>query len=107
MKILIAGAGIIGLSTAWRLASAGAEVHLLDPRPPGHGATLATLAALWPTSPLKTRPLDILDRQSLQQFEAFTQELGACAGTPIAYRRNGRIEILNSPKALQHAHDEV
>jgi glycine oxidase len=107
MKIAIAGAGIIGLSTAWRLATAGASVHILDPRPPGHGATLAALAALWPASPLKTDPYHTMDRDSLRVFEAFTREIADVAGLPVTYRRHGRIELLKSAKAAANAQREV
>jgi len=106
-KVLIAGAGVLGLTAAWKLASAGATVELVDPRPPGRGATLAALAALWPASPLKISPLHVLNRQSLSQFESFARELSAFSELPVTYRRLGRIEILNSPKALTRAHEEV
>ena len=39
VEIAIVGAGVIGLSIALRLASSGREVALIDPSPPGSGAS--------------------------------------------------------------------
>jgi glycine oxidase len=44
MKILIIGAGVAGLSIAWRLAQAGAEVEVLERGLAGRGATWASAA---------------------------------------------------------------
>jgi glycine oxidase len=107
MKVLINGAGVTGLSTAWRLATAGATVHILDPRVPGGGASHAALGAFWPPSPLAKGPLQNLHRESLKQFEAFARMLAKSTGLPVTYRRPGRIEILNSAKATARARQEA
>ena len=103
MKVIVIGAGVIGLACAWRLAAAGARVELLESRDCGQGATLGALGALWPASPLAKGPLQQLHRESLWQFEAFAAELGAAAGLPVNFRRLGRLEMLNSAKAAQRA----
>src|SRR5689334_6641181 len=107
MHIAIAGGGVIGLSCAWRFATAGAKVTLFDPRVPGHGATLASLGALWPASPLARGPLQQMHRASLWQFESFATELAAESKQPVSMRRNGRLEILNSVKATARAREEA
>ena len=38
---VVIGAGIVGTACAWRLASEGRRVVVLDPGPPGHLATAA------------------------------------------------------------------
>jgi len=79
LKVIVIGAGVIGLSCAWRLAAAGARVELLESRDCGQGATLGALGALWPAGPLVNGPLQQLHRQSLWQFEAFAAELSAAS----------------------------
>ncbi|MCL2647077.1 MAG: FAD-dependent oxidoreductase [Phycisphaerales bacterium] len=107
MKILIAGAGVIGLSCAWRLAKQGVQVVVVDPRSAAHGATLAALGALWPASPLANGPLQTFHRASLWQFESFAKELAAETQLPISFKRLGRMEILNSIKANARAKEEA
>jgi len=103
MKVIVIGAGVIGMACAWRLAAAGARVEILEARDCGQGATRGALGALWPASPLVKGPLQQLHRESLWQFEAFAAELSAAAGNgvglPVSYRRQGRLELLNSEKA--------
>ncbi|WP_203076852.1 NAD(P)/FAD-dependent oxidoreductase [Falsiroseomonas ponticola] len=36
-RVLVVGAGIVGLALAWRLQRLGAEVAIVDPEPPGEG----------------------------------------------------------------------
>jgi glycine/D-amino acid oxidase-like deaminating enzyme len=70
--ILVIGAGIIGLTTALRLASLGREVTLLDPAAPASGAsygnagTIADYAVMPVGSPqvLRNLPALLLDRNS-------------------------------------------
>ena len=107
MKILVMGGGVIGLSCAWRLAAAGAQVELFDARVCGQGATLAALGALWPASPLVRGPLQQLHRESLWQFAAFVHDLVAQSGQSVTLRRLGRLELLNSKKAEARAREEA
>jgi len=96
----------MGLACAWRLARSGAAVTLFEARACGEGATLASLGALWPASPLAQGPLQELHRESLWQFEDFARELAAESGLPVAFRRLGRLEFLNSAKAVLRAQEE-
>jgi glycine/D-amino acid oxidase-like deaminating enzyme len=70
--IVIIGAGIIGLTTALRLATLGREVTLIDPAPPASGASfgnagsIADYAVMPVGSPqvLRNLPALLLDRNS-------------------------------------------
>jgi glycine oxidase len=104
---IVIGAGIMGLSCAWRLARQGVSVDLLDGRRCGNGATLAALGALWPPSPLVNGPLQQLHRASLWEFESFIAELQTASGQQIPFARRGRIELLNSDKAVIRAVEEA
>ena len=107
MKVIVIGAGVIGMACAWRLAAAGTRVELLETRDCGQGATLGALGALWPASPLVKGPLQQLHRESLWQFASFAAELAAAAGVSVNFRRLGRLELLNSAKAAARAAAET
>lgn len=70
--ILIIGAGVIGLATAIRLAGSGRDVTLIDPNPPGSGAsygnagTIADYAVIPVGTPavLKSLPALLFNRDS-------------------------------------------
>ncbi len=106
MNVTVIGGGVIGLSCAWRMAQRGAAVSLYDARALGEGASGAALGALWPAAPLSAHPHQELQRRSLWQFEAFIQELADAAGFPVPFRRGGRVELLNSSKAADRAHEQ-
>jgi D-amino-acid dehydrogenase len=44
--VLVVGAGIVGLALAWKLRRAGAMVTVLDPQPPGEGASFGNAGAI-------------------------------------------------------------
>ena len=45
-RIVIVGAGIIGLGIGWQMAKAGREVVVVEARKPGRGATWAAAGLL-------------------------------------------------------------
>lgn len=53
-RVTVVGAGVVGLSAAWRAASAGWQVEVVDPGVPGHGTSwvaggmLAPFTEGWP-----------------------------------------------------------
>jgi D-amino-acid dehydrogenase len=50
-RVLVIGAGIVGLALAWRLRAEGAEVAIVDPEPPGEGgASFGNAGAISSTS---------------------------------------------------------
>jgi D-amino-acid dehydrogenase len=71
-EIAVIGAGVIGLTVALRLASEGREVTLLDPAPPGSGASHGNAGAIadYAVSPvgtpavLRALPALLFDRNS-------------------------------------------
>ena len=72
VEIAVIGAGVIGLSCAFRLARAGHEVMLVDPQEPGSGAsygnagTIADYAVMPVGTPavLRDLPRLLFDRHS-------------------------------------------
>src|SRR5687768_8836373 len=93
-QVIVIGAGVIGLSCAWRAAAAGWPVTLVDPAP-GSGASwvaggmLAPVTEAWPG---EERLLD-LGVASLERWPGFAADLGPCGlrteGTVVAATGSG------------------
>jgi glycine oxidase len=78
---VVVGAGIVGLSIAWRLAREGRPVTVVDPAP-ASGASHAAAGMLAPVSEVTytEEPLLRLGLASLSRWPAFAAELAADAG---------------------------
>lgn len=85
--VTIIGAGVIGLTCAWRLAQAGHSVIVFEANTPGAGASLASLGVLWPPSCLRSSAFFHFHRESLNMFPEFATELTTCSGIDINFRR--------------------
>lgn len=94
-SVAIIGAGVIGLSIAWRLASAGCRVQVFDRGLAGRGATHAAggmLAACVETEPGEESLLP-LTRESQALWPAFAAELEEASGLSVDLRREGTMVI--------------
>jgi len=97
--VIIAGAGIIGVSLALELRQRGATVLVLDQGEPGAEASSAAagmLAAADPETPALLRPLVIA---SARMFPAFVQKVQAAGGMQAGFRRTGTIALLRENAA--------
>lgn len=93
VDVLVIGAGVVGCTIAFELASAGRRVRLLDPRPPGDGATRASAGVLAPYVEGHDRqPLRALGQRSLGTYEAFVARVRAQSGRAVEFRRDGTVE---------------
>lgn len=90
--IILIGAGVVGLSIAWRLAEDGAQVTLFDPQP-GLGATQAAAGMLAPVSEywFQEEPLLDLARHAAEAYPAVCGRLSALTGIDLHYRQDGTI----------------
>lgn len=95
-SVVVVGAGVIGLSCAWRLAEAGCSVRLFDQAQPGAGATGASLGALIPASVLRDAPVSRLQRESLGLFAAYCEDIERASGATHLYERCHRLELFTS-----------
>ena len=93
-ELTVIGAGVVGLSCAWRAARAGWRVTVLDPAPASGaswvaGGMLAPVTEAWPG---EERLLD-LGVESLRRWPGFAAELGPCGlrteGTVVAATGTG------------------
>lgn len=86
MHVIVVGAGIIGLSTAWRLRCRGVVVTIVDPAP-AMGASHAAAGMLAPAAEVVwgQSPLYSLMRASADLYPDFAAELAAASGHELGY----------------------
>ena len=92
--MIIVGAGIIGLSCAWRLAQAGRRVRVFDRRSAACEASWAGAGMLAPGGEMEAdSPLSRMALRSLSIYADFVEELTAESGVAIDYRSCGGIDL--------------
>jgi glycine oxidase len=91
--VVVVGAGVIGLSVAWRSAQRGLAVTVVDPEP-GSGASWTAAGMLAPVTELhyEGRSLLALNRESAARYPGFVAELAALTGVDVGYRRCGTVQ---------------
>ena len=106
--VVVAGAGVVGLSVAWRAAQRGLSVAVVDDAP-GTGASYAAAGMLAPVAEAAygEEPLVELSRASLALYPAFVAELEAAAGAPVGLRTAGTLVVgfdEDDARALEQTH---
>ena len=96
---IVIGAGIIGLSLAWRLSRGGTHVLLIDRREPGQEASHAGGGMIADLDPVLPSELSELAHRSAQLYPSFVAELAAEAECAIDFRDNGVIAFEQHPIA--------
>ena len=97
--IIIAGAGIIGVSLALELRQRGADVLVLERGEPGRESSSAAagmLAAADLETPPELRPLAL---QSARMFPEFARRIESLSGMQVDFCRHGSIALLADPEA--------
>lgn len=94
--VIVIGAGIVGASIAWRVASRGARVTIIDRAEPGSGASSHSFA--WINAGAK-EPVGYhnLNRRSLEMWPRFADALGEDVGL----RWGGKVSWENDAAAAQ------
>ncbi|SDK47591.1 glycine oxidase [Actinopolyspora mzabensis] len=92
--IALVGGGVIGLSCAWRLATLGCRVRLVDPEPASGashvaGGMLAPLAETW----FGEEELLELGTASLRRWPDFAAELARAADAPSGLGERGTLVV--------------
>jgi glycine oxidase len=92
--VLVIGAGVIGLSIAWRAAQQGLSVIVADPEP-GQGATHAAAGMLTPIAEAAyaEREIFTLGVDSLRRYPGFISELHDLTRLPTGFRQNGTLQV--------------
>ena len=91
--VIIAGAGIIGLSLAWRLAQRGARVTVLDRSAAAGEASWAAAGMLAPGGEFESGETARFAVESLRMYPEFVRELKETCRCPIDFRVCGTLEI--------------
>lgn len=92
------GGGLIGLACAWRAASRGHDVVLVDPQPLS-GASWVAAGMLAPVSELHApeAPLLALGLAARERWPAFAGELGEAGGRDLGFRQDGTLLVAATP----------
>jgi len=100
--VIIAGGGVIGASTAWRLARNHLRVLLCDARAIGSEASSAGAGMLTPGGEFD-QPSPLLDFAigSLAQYDDFVAAIQADSGLPIEFHRTSAIQIALTAAELE------
>ena len=102
-QVSIVGAGVIGLSCAWRLAQNGFNVTVYHNQPLGTGASSCAAGALKPFDALQTGWKQKLQQQSLWQFPQFIADIEQESGADVGFHRCGRVAVFDQHPALEKA----
>jgi glycine oxidase len=105
--IVVAGAGIIGLTLALELQHRGASVALLDTAAAASGASTAAagmLAAEDPHNPAVLRELALF---SISLYDHFLERLTALSGLPVPYQTTSALQYLDDGSILRLAEKSV
>lgn len=92
--VVVVGAGVVGLASAWRLAQRGAQVSVVDPAP-GSGASGVAAGMLAPVTEARMGE-DALLRLSLaswRRWPEFAAEVEAAGDADIGYRADGTLVV--------------
>ena len=92
--VIVTGAGIIGLSSAWRMARAGLRVIVIDAREAAAEASWAGAGMLAPGGEIDTHSdLAAMALRSRRAYEAFVGELENETGFDIDFQQCGAFEV--------------
>jgi glycine oxidase len=97
--VIIAGAGIIGVSLALELRQRGASVLALDCREPGSEATSAAAGMLAPADPETPEALRPPAIESARMFPEFVRKIESAGKMRVDFRRVGAIALLHDVHA--------
>lgn len=94
MRAVVIGAGIVGLSCAWKLIRAGHQVTVIDPAP-GTGSTQAAAGMLAPISETVHTEQHMLavGLESLAAYPRFVADLAADTGQKLGLRETGTVLV--------------
>ena len=93
--VAVIGAGVIGLSCAWRVAESGLSVIVLDRDAPGAGASGVAAGMLAPVTEASfgEEALLRLNLESASRWPAFDEELRDRSALPTGYERRGALVV--------------
>jgi glycine oxidase len=94
--VIIAGAGIIGVSIALELRERGADVLVLDRGEAGQESSSAAAGMLAPTDPETPPALRSIALESARMFPEYVRKIESLSEITTDFRRHGTIAFLNA-----------
>jgi glycine oxidase len=93
--VVVVGAGVIGLASAWRIAQRGASVAVVDRGEPGGAATRVAAGMLAPVTESEFEDEPFLEPRlaAAAAWPRFAAELAEAGGVDCGYRRNGCLSV--------------
>ncbi|MEM0964297.1 MAG: glycine oxidase ThiO, partial [Bacteroidota bacterium] len=107
--IAVVGGGVIGLSSAFRMARQGHRVTVIDRGELGRGTSWAAAGMLAPAAEIGFEELDLyrLGRRSLDLWPGFAKEVESASQHSVGYRTEGTLVVADdrdSMAALRRLH---
>ena len=104
--VAVVGGGVIGLCSAWKIASEGMRVAVVDPDP-GRGASWVAAGMLAPVTEVHhgEEALLALALASARLWPAFAAELAETVARPIGYRTTGTLVVAADEGDRAWAHE--
>lgn len=93
--VAVVGAGLIGLASAWELATRGLKVTVFERDAPGSGATRVAAGMLAPIGELEFGEPELLSMslRSRELYSGFANALEAASGIETGYRETGALHV--------------
>lgn len=98
--LLVIGAGVAGLWTAWKAVREGLSVVVAERDVPGAGASGGVLGALMPHRPSQWTQTKQFQLEALMALPEEVGQLEAATGLACGYRRCGRLMPIDSERRL-------
>ncbi len=107
VDVTVRGAGIFGLSIAWKALQRGARVRVIDRNGPGSGASGGLVGALQPHVPDPWNALKQFQLESLLETRKFWEGVDAASGVSSGFARVGRLQPLMRERDIAIARDRA
>ena len=107
VDVTVVGAGIYGLATGWACARRGAQVRVIDRTGIAAGCSGGIVGMLSPHAPERWNTIKEFQFQSLIGAEAYWREIETVSGLPTGYGRVGRLQPINTGRALALAQERA
>lgn len=103
--IIIVGGGVIGLSLAFRLLSAGEAVTVIERGKIGRGTSWAAAGYMEPA--LADSEISKIEWLSLQDWPQFVKEIEVCSGVNVDFQTRGQLRIAyaETEQEVRKGHD--
>ncbi len=105
--VTVMGAGVFGLSVAFACATRGARVRVVERTGVAAGCSGGVVGMLAPHAPENWNDIKAFQFDSLIRAEGFWARVSDLSGLPTGYGRVGRLQPLDSDRALDLARERA